>query len=123
AKVLYDFEAQPESGELSIWTGELVTITNQDIGGGWWEGRNSNGDHGLFPSSYVEFVQTREMPDSLSQVILDMLDWRQIWGSGSEGRVLTVQRQSCDTLAMGGRARDGDSFLKRSIFKSIRIVT
>ncbi|GBM65033.1 Retrovirus-related Pol polyprotein from transposon 17.6 [Araneus ventricosus] len=30
AKVLYDFEAQPDSGELSIWTGEIVTITNQE---------------------------------------------------------------------------------------------
>ncbi|GBM65035.1 hypothetical protein AVEN_68956-1 [Araneus ventricosus] len=28
--------------------------TKTDIGGGWWEGRNNNGDHGLFPSSYVE---------------------------------------------------------------------
>ncbi|XP_055930462.1 sorting nexin lst-4-like [Argiope bruennichi] len=60
AKVLYDFEAQPDSGELNIWTGEIVTITNQDIGGGWWEGRNSNGDHGLFPSSYVEVIENSQ---------------------------------------------------------------
>ncbi|CAL1267081.1 unnamed protein product [Larinioides sclopetarius] len=60
AKVLYDFEAQPDSGELSIWTGEIVTITNQDIGGGWWEGRNKSGDHGLFPSSYVEVIENAQ---------------------------------------------------------------
>ncbi|XP_035228336.1 sorting nexin lst-4-like [Stegodyphus dumicola] len=56
AKVLYDFEAQPDSGELSIWTGEIVTVTRQDVGGGWWEGKNSNGDCGLFPSTYVEIL-------------------------------------------------------------------
>ncbi|GFU47435.1 sodium-dependent dopamine transporter [Trichonephila clavipes] len=28
------------------------------------------------------FVQTHEMPHSLSQMIPDMLDWRQFWGSG-----------------------------------------
>ncbi|GIY56133.1 sorting nexin lst-4 [Caerostris darwini] len=58
AKVLYDFEAQPESGELSIWTGEVITVTNQDIGGGWWEGKNSDGNNGLFPSSYVEIIES-----------------------------------------------------------------
>ncbi|GFY27755.1 uncharacterized protein TNCV_242211 [Trichonephila clavipes] len=28
-----------------------------------------------------------------------MLDWRQIWGSGGQGRVVAVWRQTCDTLA------------------------
>ncbi|GFV48219.1 calpain-A [Trichonephila clavipes] len=28
------------------------------------------------------FVQTRGMPNPPSQMIPDMLDWRQIWGSG-----------------------------------------
>ncbi|GFW00077.1 hypothetical protein TNCV_3568661 [Trichonephila clavipes] len=28
------------------------------------------------------FVQTRRMPNSSSQMIPDMLDWRQIWESG-----------------------------------------
>ncbi|GFU39360.1 sorting nexin lst-4 [Nephila pilipes] len=66
AKVLYDFEAQSDSGELSIWTGEIVTITNQEVGGGWWEGRNSNGDHGLFPSSYVELIENSQ-PTNIGQ--------------------------------------------------------
>ncbi|XP_054708676.1 sorting nexin lst-4-like isoform X2 [Uloborus diversus] len=64
AKVLYDFEAQPDSGELSVWTGEIVTVTRQDVGGGWWEGRNSNGDHGLFPSTYVEVIDGSESSGS-----------------------------------------------------------
>ncbi|GFT69404.1 hypothetical protein TNCV_1297131 [Trichonephila clavipes] len=29
-----------------------------------------------------EFIQTRGMPNSPPQMILDMLDWKQIWGSG-----------------------------------------
>ncbi|GFY31846.1 hypothetical protein TNCV_4201541 [Trichonephila clavipes] len=30
----------------------------------------------------INFVQTRGIPNSPSQMIPDMLDWRQIWGSG-----------------------------------------
>ncbi|GIY12802.1 sorting nexin-9 [Caerostris extrusa] len=29
-----------------------------DIGGGWWEGKNSDGNNGLFPSSYVEIIES-----------------------------------------------------------------
>ena len=53
-QVLYDFEAQPNSSELSIFTGETLTITRQDIGDGWWEGRNDRGQTGLFPAAYVQ---------------------------------------------------------------------
>ncbi|XP_042897235.1 sorting nexin lst-4 [Parasteatoda tepidariorum] len=59
-KVLYDFEAQPDSGELSVWTGEIIIVTRQDVGGGWWEGRNDSGDSGLFPSSYVEVIENSQ---------------------------------------------------------------
>ena len=53
-QVLYDFEAQPGTGELSIAVGEVLTVTRQDVGEGWWEGTNSRGDSGLFPEAYVE---------------------------------------------------------------------
>ncbi|GFV98803.1 hypothetical protein TNCV_2913201 [Trichonephila clavipes] len=46
------------------------------------------------------FVQTREISKSPSQMIPDMLNWRQIWGSGRPRKVVTVWRQSCDTLAV-----------------------
>eukprot|EP00096_Caligus_rogercresseyi_P010112 TRINITY_DN3576_c0_g1_i2.p1 TRINITY_DN3576_c0_g1~~TRINITY_DN3576_c0_g1_i2.p1 ORF type:complete len:600 (+),score=129.55 TRINITY_DN3576_c0_g1_i2:661-2460(+) len=54
AKALYDFQGENNSGELSISTGEVLTITRTDVGEGWWEGRNAAGNAGLFPEAYVE---------------------------------------------------------------------
>ncbi|GFW23709.1 uncharacterized protein TNCV_2032521 [Trichonephila clavipes] len=36
-------------------------------------------------------------------MIPDVLNYGQIWGSGCQGRVVTLRRQSCDTLAVKGR--------------------
>uniref|UniRef100_A0A914V188 SH3 domain-containing protein n=1 Tax=Plectus sambesii TaxID=2011161 RepID=A0A914V188_9BILA len=55
-RVLFDFDAQEGSSELCIRTGEIVTLTRQDVGEGWWEGVNSRGQQGLFPESYVEVI-------------------------------------------------------------------
>lgn len=52
--MLYDFEGQPGTSELSIYTGEIVTVTSQDVGEGWWEGSNQQGQSGIFPAAYVE---------------------------------------------------------------------
>ncbi|XP_067274113.1 sorting nexin-9b isoform X2 [Pseudorasbora parva] len=54
AQVLYDFAAEPGNNELSVREGETITITNQNIGGGWIEARNSRGDVGLVPEDYLE---------------------------------------------------------------------
>ncbi|XP_039548414.1 sorting nexin-9b isoform X4 [Pimephales promelas] len=54
AQVLYDFSAEPGNNELSVREGETITITNQNIGGGWIEARNSRGDVGLVPEDYLE---------------------------------------------------------------------
>lgn len=51
---MYDFDAQPGSGELSVKEGEILTVSRQDVGEGWWEGTNSGGQAGLFPAAYVE---------------------------------------------------------------------
>ena len=53
-QVLYDFEAQPGTSELNVFAGQVLTITRQDIGEGWWEGRNDKGEVGLFPAAYVQ---------------------------------------------------------------------
>ncbi|KAH9497284.1 Sorting nexin-9 [Dermatophagoides farinae] len=53
---LYDFQAQPDTGEISITKDEMITVTRQDIGEGWWEGINSRGQKGLFPAEYVSPV-------------------------------------------------------------------
>ncbi|XP_022244062.1 sorting nexin lst-4-like [Limulus polyphemus] len=55
-RALYDFEAQPGNGELSIWTNDILTLTRQDVGEGWWEGTNQQGETGLFPADYVEVI-------------------------------------------------------------------
>ncbi|XP_056872206.1 sorting nexin-9b isoform X1 [Takifugu flavidus] len=54
AQVLYDFSAEPGNNELTVKEGETVTITNQNVGGGWIEAQNSRGDVGLVPEDYVE---------------------------------------------------------------------
>lgn len=53
-KVLYDFEAQAGTGEMSLREGEILTVTRQNVGDGWWEGTNALGEAGLFPAAYTE---------------------------------------------------------------------
>ncbi|XP_063218974.1 sorting nexin lst-4 isoform X2 [Bacillus rossius redtenbacheri] len=53
-RALYDFSGEPNTAELSISAGEVLTVTRQDVGEGWWEGINSVGKTGLFPAAYVE---------------------------------------------------------------------
>ena len=53
-QALYDFEAQAGTGELSLTTGDILTVTRTDVGEGWWEGSNARGESGLFPEAYVE---------------------------------------------------------------------
>ncbi|OXB66557.1 hypothetical protein ASZ78_010836 [Callipepla squamata] len=54
ARVMYDFAAEPGNNELTVSEGEIITITNPDVGGGWLEGKNSQGERGLVPTDYVE---------------------------------------------------------------------
>uniref|UniRef100_A0AAY4B5M1 SH3 domain-containing protein n=1 Tax=Denticeps clupeoides TaxID=299321 RepID=A0AAY4B5M1_9TELE len=58
AKVLYEFVAEPGNNELSVNEGEIVTITNQSIGGGWVEAQNSRGEVGLVPEDYIIHSQS-----------------------------------------------------------------
>lgn len=55
-RALYDFSGEPNTSEISIVSGEVLTVTRQDVGEGWWEGTNSRGQTGLFPAAYVEEV-------------------------------------------------------------------
>ncbi|NXN10553.1 SNX9 protein, partial [Indicator maculatus] len=56
ARVMYDFAAEPGNNELTVSEGEIIVITNPDVGGGWLEGRNSQGERGLVPTDYVEII-------------------------------------------------------------------
>nr|XP_042908900.1 sorting nexin lst-4 isoform X2 [Parasteatoda tepidariorum] len=61
-RALYDFDAQAGTGELTITANEILTVTNQDVGEGWWEGVNSKGLKGLFPAGYVEVTNSPPPP-------------------------------------------------------------
>ncbi|CAH0746958.1 unnamed protein product, partial [Bemisia tabaci] len=61
-RVVYDFQGEPNSSELSVTSGEILTVTRQDVGEGWWEGTNHLGRTGLFPAAYVEEVKVSVPP-------------------------------------------------------------
>uniref|UniRef100_A0A8C9VWP9 Sorting nexin 9 n=1 Tax=Scleropages formosus TaxID=113540 RepID=A0A8C9VWP9_SCLFO len=63
AQVLYDFTAEPGNNELTVKEGETITITNQNIGGGWVEAKNSKGEVGLVPEDYIEVRAIGSVPD------------------------------------------------------------
>ncbi|XP_051511261.1 sorting nexin-9-like isoform X1 [Myxocyprinus asiaticus] len=71
AQVLYDFTAEPGNNELSVQEGETITITNQNIGGGWIEARNSRGEVGLVPEDYVEINQAQPFTSGGNAAPLD----------------------------------------------------
>ena len=60
ARALYDFDAEPGSGEVSIRVGDILTVTRSDVGEGWWEGSTPQGQTGLFPEAYVEEIPAEE---------------------------------------------------------------
>lgn len=64
-QVLYDFTAEPSSAEISITVGEILTVTNTEVGEGWWEGSNSRGQRGLFPAAYVEVLPSNPGPPKM----------------------------------------------------------
>ncbi|XP_017088354.2 sorting nexin lst-4 [Drosophila bipectinata] len=59
-RAMYDFSGEPGSSELSIVTGEVLSVTRSDVGEGWWEGKNVRGQVGLFPAAYVEVLSAAE---------------------------------------------------------------
>ncbi|XP_011499154.1 PREDICTED: sorting nexin-9 isoform X2 [Ceratosolen solmsi marchali] len=56
-RALYDFCGEPGSAELSIIAGEVLTVMRDNVGDGWCEGFNQNGQSGLFPAAYVQVIE------------------------------------------------------------------
>ncbi|KAF8817208.1 hypothetical protein BYT27DRAFT_7205072 [Phlegmacium glaucopus] len=55
-RAIYPYIAQGPD-ELSLREGEIMELSSgQTEGNGWWEGYNSQGQKGIFPSNYVEIV-------------------------------------------------------------------
>ncbi|XP_065050961.1 sorting nexin-18-like [Rhopilema esculentum] len=55
--VLYDFDGDTQNGELVVREGDHLTVTDKDVGEGWWEGLDSYGNRGLFPAAYVKVLE------------------------------------------------------------------
>ena len=60
ARALYDFDAEPGYGEVSIRVDDILTLTMSDVGMGWWEGWTPQGQIGFFPEAYVEVITVEE---------------------------------------------------------------
>jgi hypothetical protein len=90
AKVLYDFESVGE-GELSVKAGDIVTITNSDVGQGWLFGVGVDGKEGVGPEAYMEridaatYAPTAEMrrTSDVTQVSNDT-SWGDEWDSDED---------------------------------------
>ncbi|KAK7874567.1 hypothetical protein R5R35_013137 [Gryllus longicercus] len=61
-RAIYEFTGEPGTAELSIVPGEILTLTRQNVGDGWWEGCNQAGQTGLFPAAYVEEINGSQPP-------------------------------------------------------------
>lgn len=59
-RVLYDFEGEGNSSEMTIRVGDILMVANTNVGDGWWEGTNARGERGLFPAAYVEALPAFE---------------------------------------------------------------
>jgi len=59
ARVLYNFNAETDC-ELTILEGQILTITDTNVGEGWWSAKNEDGKTGMIPMSYVEDVAEEE---------------------------------------------------------------
>lgn len=78
-RALYDFAGEPQTAEISISAGEIISVTRIDIGEGWWEGTNSKGQSGLFPEAYVERIADNSKPPSTPAPVLPP---QNDWGEG-----------------------------------------
>ncbi|KAF2361804.1 SH3 domain [Trinorchestia longiramus] len=91
-RVLYDFDAQPDSGEMSLKEGEILTVTRQNVGDGWWEGMNALGEAGLFPAAYTEEISSAppsmpppSLPPEYKAAGTTALPW-DAWEAGTSGQ-------------------------------------
>lgn len=70
-KALYDFSGEANTSEISINAGEVLVLTRTDVGEGWWEGTNSQGQTGLFPEAYVEiYKEPPAMPPPINPMLM-----------------------------------------------------
>jgi len=55
-RAIYSYLAQGPD-ELSLREGDIIVLSGKTAEDGWWEGYDSQGQKGIFPSNYVEIVR------------------------------------------------------------------
>ncbi|EMP27223.1 Sorting nexin-33 [Chelonia mydas] len=58
ARALYNFQSENKE-EISIQENEELVIFSENSLDGWLQGKNSRGETGIFPASYVEILRSR----------------------------------------------------------------
>jgi len=53
AYALFDFIGEQE-GDLSLMGGEEILVIDTSDPGGWWKGRNAEGEEGIFPCNFIQ---------------------------------------------------------------------
>jgi len=127
AKVLYDFEAVGE-GELTIRIGDVIKVTDSNVGQGWWMASNA-GNEGIIPEAYVERMPDPSgappayppPPGPLARRVSETTSWGDDWDSEEEhkyedpkelmGPPTSIPRSS-STLEAGATAPGGGSILR-----------
>eukprot|EP01121_Diplochlamys_sp_Union-15-3_P007973 TRINITY_DN2075_c0_g1_i1.p1 TRINITY_DN2075_c0_g1~~TRINITY_DN2075_c0_g1_i1.p1 ORF type:complete len:337 (-),score=75.64 TRINITY_DN2075_c0_g1_i1:91-1101(-) len=95
---IYDYDAT-EDNELSMKEGDIITLLYQDETG-WWEGRNSQGKVGIFPSNFVEMIGNESKkptgpiaPDTKCKVLYDYTAEDETELTINEGDILRIQHE------------------------------
>ena len=72
------------SGELTVRTAEVVTVTSTAVGEGWWMARASDGREGILPEAYVERIETRPELGTFRKSSTVTSGWGDDWDSEGE---------------------------------------
>uniref|UniRef100_W5KXD1 Sorting nexin n=1 Tax=Astyanax mexicanus TaxID=7994 RepID=W5KXD1_ASTMX len=112
AQVLYDFTAEPGNNELSVQEGEMLTVMNQAVGGGWVEAQNSKGQTGLVPEDYIQQINNSEasgtqQPAQAYQGSIDYYDDDGEWDEESDDSKSPSGYSWSQSDGGGGAAQQG----------------
>ncbi|CAG8627980.1 13940_t:CDS:10, partial [Cetraspora pellucida] len=96
ATVLYDYTAD-SNDELSVTTGDVITVIEPDDGTGWVKALH-NGQDGLVPASYIEYQAEYQTSDSSDyvKVLYDYVAQSPEEISIKEGDVILVTNRDVD---------------------------
>ena len=89
--VVYDFDAVAD-GELTVRAGDVVTITDSNVGQGWVYGIDDSGREGMIPEGYLE-----QIPGGFQQVQRKDT-WDDEWDSDEEFKQESVSNAQSENM-------------------------